>query len=175
ADRERQGYLDNAATTPLDPRVRERMLDWLGTETGYANPASTHAPGRQAAMAVERARAEVAALIGAAEDEIVWTSGATEANNLAIFGAARAHGERRGRRIITLRSEHKSVLEPCRQLAREGYDLVELPVAADGSLDLAQRSEEHTSELQSRENLVCRLLLEKKKESHENGRRMYIQ
>ncbi len=138
ADRERQVYLDNAATTPLDPRVRERMLDWLGTETGYANPASTHAPGRQAAMAVERARAEVAALIGAAEDEIVWTSGATEANNLAIFGAARAHGERRGRRIITLRSEHKSVLEPCRQLAREGYDLVELPVAADGSLDLAQ-------------------------------------
>ena len=138
ADRERQVYLDNAATTPLDPRVRERMLDWLGTETGYANPASTHAPGRQAAMAVERARAEVAALIGAAEDEIVWTSGATEANNLAIFGAARAHGERRGRRIITLRSEHKSVLEPCRQLAREGYDLVELPVTADGSLDLAQ-------------------------------------
>lgn len=137
-DSARAIYLDNAATTPLDPLVRDQMLAWLGTEAGYANPASTHGPGRQAAAAVEHAREQVAALLGATAEEIVWTSGATEANNLAIFGAARAHGERRGRRIITLRTEHKSVLEPCRQLAREGFDLVELPVAADGTLDLQE-------------------------------------
>lgn len=137
-DSARAIYLDNAATTPLDPLVRDQMLAWLGTEAGYANPASTHGPGRQAAAAVEHAREQVAALLGATAEEIVWTSGATEANNLAIFGAARAHGERRGRRIITLRTEHKSVLEPCRQLAREGFELVELPVAADGTLDLQE-------------------------------------
>lgn len=131
-------YLDNAATTPLDPRVKAQMLSWLGAETGFANPASQHAPGQEAAAAVEQARAQVAALLGAAPETIVWTSGATEANNLAIFGAARAHGERRGRRIITLRTEHKSVLEPCRQLAREGFELVELPVTPDGSLALGE-------------------------------------
>lgn len=138
---ERIVYLDNAATTPLDPRVRTRMLDWLGSDAGFGNPASTHAPGRSAAAEVERARAQVAALLNAAPAGIVWTSGATESNNLAILGAARAAGERRGRRIITLRSEHASVLEPCRQLAREGFELVELPVAADGVLDLGQLAE----------------------------------
>lgn len=141
AEHQRSVYLDNAATTPLDPQVRARMLAWLGTDTGYANPASTHAPGRQAAAAVERARAQVAALLGASSEELVWTSGATEANNLAIFGAARAQGERRGRRLITLRTEHKSVLEPCRQLAREGFELIELPVGPDGALDLSELAE----------------------------------
>ena len=134
-------YLDNAASTPLDPQVRERMLRWLGSDTGYANPGSRHAPGREAAAELERARAEVAALLGAAPEEIVWTSGATEANNLAILGAARASGGRRGRRVITVRTEHKSVLAPCRQLAREGFDVVELPVAADGLPDLEQLAE----------------------------------
>src|SRR5690625_6695902 len=82
-DSARAIYLDNAATTPLDPLVRDQMLAWLGTEAGYANPASTHGPGRQAASAVEHAREQVAALLGATAEEIVWTSGATEANNLA--------------------------------------------------------------------------------------------
>jgi cysteine desulfurase len=129
-------YLDNASTTPLDPRVRERMLAWLGADTGYGNPASPHALGREAASAVERAREEAAALLNARPEEIIWTSGATEANNLAILGAGRASGPRRGRRVITVRTEHKSVLEPCRRLAYEGFDVVELPVGPDGRLDL---------------------------------------
>jgi cysteine desulfurase len=117
------------------------MLAWLDTEAGYGNPHSRHAPGRVAAAEIERARAEVAGLLGAWPEEVVWTSGATEANNLAIIGAARAHGDRRGRRVITLRTEHSSVLGPCRQLARDGFDPVELPVAADGLLDLALLAE----------------------------------
>jgi cysteine desulfurase len=128
-------YLDNAATTPLDPRVRARMLEWLGSDSGFANPASSHLPGRQAAAAVEQAREEVAALLNARPPEIVWTSGATEANNLAILGAARAYGGARGKRVVTVRTEHSSVLEACRQLAREGFDVVELAVEPDGALD----------------------------------------
>lgn len=129
-------YLDNAASTPLAPQVRERMLSWLEVDAGYGNPHSRHVPGALAAAEVERARQEVAQLLGVEPAEITWTSGATEANNLAIIGAARAQAKRRGRRVITVRSEHRSVLEPCRQLAREGFDVVELPVAPDGFLDL---------------------------------------
>lgn len=125
-------YLDNASTTPLDARVREQMLVWLGDQSGFGNPASRHALGRQAAAAVEQAQAEVAALLNAQPEEIIWTSGATESNNLAILGAARAAAKADQRRVITVRTEHKSVLEPCRQLAREGFDVVELPVANDG-------------------------------------------
>lgn len=130
-------YLDNAATTPVDPRVVARMLPWLSGPDGYGNPASSHALGRRAAQAVEAARGEVAALLGAAPEEIVWTSGATEANNLAILGAARAAAGR-GRHIVTVRSEHKSVLEPCGQLAKEGFEVTVLEVEPDGSLGLEQ-------------------------------------
>ncbi|MBL6079557.1 aminotransferase class V-fold PLP-dependent enzyme [Belnapia sp. T18] len=130
-------YLDNHATTPLDPRVLAAMRPWW--EENFANPHSVeHAMGRAAEEAVEAARAEVAALVGAEVREIVLTSGATEANNLAIKGAARfarSQGSER-RRVVTLATEHKCVLESVRDLAEEGFEPVLLPVGADGLLDL---------------------------------------
>jgi cysteine desulfurase len=105
-------YLDHAATTPVEPLVAARMAEVLGSGTEYGNPASSsHAYGDVAAALVEAARAQVAAAVGAAAREIVWTSGATEANNLAIFGVAQYYRER-GRHIITARTEHKAVLDP---------------------------------------------------------------
>lgn len=130
-------YLDNQATTPCDPRVLEAMLPWFSRE--YGNPHSAeHAMGQQAALAVEAARGRIAALLGASPAEIILTSGATEANNLAIKGLARfaAAGERR--RVITVQTEHKCVLESVRDLASEGFEAVFLPVGADGQLDPAQ-------------------------------------
>lgn len=131
-------YLDNQATTPCDPEVVRAMLPFF-TEN-FANPHSAeHAMGRAAEAAVEAARAEVAALVGAEPREIVFTSGATEANNLAIKGAARfareAGGERR--RIITFATEHPCVLASVRDLAAEGFEPVVLPVLADGTPDRA--------------------------------------
>ena len=131
-------YLDNQATTQCDPRVVEAMLPWF-TER-FGNPHSAeHAMGQEAEHAVEAARAQIAALIGATPREIVLTSGATEANNIAIKGAARfaaAHGTER-RRIITLATEHKCVLESVKDLAQEGFEPVILPVRPDGLLDTA--------------------------------------
>ncbi|MFC0409141.1 cysteine desulfurase family protein [Roseomonas elaeocarpi] len=131
-------YLDNHATTPVDPRVLAAMRPWW--EENFANPASVeHALGRAAAEAVEDARAAVAALIGASPREIVLTSGATESNNIAIKGAARfaaSQGSGR-RRIVTVATEHKCVLESVRDLAAEGFEPVILPVGADGLLDPA--------------------------------------
>ena len=130
-------YLDNHATTPLDPRVLAAMRPWW--EENFANPHSVeHAMGREAEEAVESARAEIAALIGAEAREIVLTSGATESNNLAIKGAARfaaGQGSER-RRIVTLATEHKCVLESVRELGAEGFEPVVLPVRPDGLLDL---------------------------------------
>jgi cysteine desulfurase len=131
-------YLDNQATTPCDPRVLAAMLPWF---TGnFANPHSVeHAMGRAAEAAVEAARAAVADLIGAEPREIVLTSGATESNNIAIKGAAR-HARRMGdprRRVITLATEHKCVLESVADLAEDGFEPVVLPVHADGLLDPA--------------------------------------
>lgn len=123
-------YLDNAASAPLDPAVYEAMRPYL---EGAANPASDHGPGRAAAHAVEAARERVAALIGAAPDELVWTSGATEANNLAIAGAA-AFARRPGR-IVTAATEHKAVLDPVRRLGEAGWRVTELGVDARGRLD----------------------------------------
>ncbi len=135
-------YLDNAATTPCDPRVVACMMPLFADE--FANPhSSTHAPGGRAARAVEIARAEVADLIGADPREIIFTSGATEANNLAIKGAARhrlRHGDGR-RRIVTVATEHKCVLESVRDLAGEGFDPVILPVDSNGRLDPARLRE----------------------------------
>jgi cysteine desulfurase len=135
-------YLDNHATTPPDPRVLAAMRPyWEGC---FANPASVeHALGREAEAAVEDARAAVAALIGAEPAEIIFTSGATEANNLAIKGAARfaaAQGTER-RRIVTLATEHKCVLESVRDLRHEGFEPVVLPVTSDGLLDPAALAE----------------------------------
>lgn len=129
-------YFDHAATTPCDPRVRAVLAHALEAEN--ANPHSTaHASGRAAADRVEQARAEVAALIGAEPREIVFTSGATEANNLAIKGAVRhlaARGSER-RRVITVATEHKCVLQSVLDLAREGFEPVILPVGPLGQLD----------------------------------------
>jgi cysteine desulfurase len=124
-------YLDHHATTPLDPRVLDAMLPYL-TER-FGNPHSArHAHGWAAEQAVDAARAQVAALIGALPEEIVFTSGATEANNLAIRGAVRA-GDRR--HIVTCVTEHPCVLETCRALGRDGFEVTELPVQPDGLID----------------------------------------
>ncbi len=128
-------YLDYQATTPVDPRVLEAMLPWFTEKFG--NPGSvTHSYGREAEAAVERARAQVAALIGAEAREIVFTSGATEANNLALKGAARFHRDERDH-IVALATEHKCVLESARALEREGFRVTILPVEPDGLVDLA--------------------------------------
>ena len=127
-------YLDYQATTPTDPRVVEAMMPYLVWRFG--NPHSgSHGFGQEAADAVERAREQVAALIGAEAREIVFTSGATEANNLAIKGAARFLKPRR-HRLVTVATEHKCVLESCRALVAEGCELTVLPVERDGLVDL---------------------------------------
>lgn len=116
-------YFDYAATTPADERVVRCMVECLGRGGCFANPASSsHAPGRTARGRVEAARREVAALVGAGPTEIIWTSGATESNNLAIKGAAHFHADR-GRHIVTSRTEHKAVLDTCRQLEKEGWQV----------------------------------------------------
>ena len=122
-------YLDHAATTPIDPRVAAAMAQCLGMQGEFGNPASSHEFGHAAATLVEQARAQVAASVGAATREVIWTSGATEANNLAIFGIARYYRES-GRHIVTARTEHKAVLDPCRELERQGWRVTYL--APDG-------------------------------------------
>jgi cysteine desulfurase len=127
-------YLDYHATTPCDPRVVEAMGPFFAEEFG--NPASrTHAYGWNAEQALEGAREEVARLIGARRQEIVFTSGATEANNLALFGVARA-GRDRGDHVVVCRTEHKSVLDPCRALEKEGFRVTEVAVRRDGIVDV---------------------------------------
>jgi len=127
-------YLDNQATTAVDPRVLAAMLPHF-TET-YGNPHSNgHTYGWQANEALEQSRSEVAALIGADDREIIFTSGATEACNIAIRGVARAAQSGRSR-IVTLATEHACVLSPCADLAQEGFDVVVLPVGRDGIVDL---------------------------------------
>ena len=131
-------YLDHASSTPVDARVAARMAEVLRSETEYGNPASaSHGYGDTAAALVESARAQVAAAVGAASTEIVWTSGATEANNLAIFGVAQYYRER-GRHIVTARTEHKAVLDPCRELERRGWEISYLVPDREGLLDPSQ-------------------------------------
>ena len=131
-------YLDYAATTPVDPRVVERMVECLGPGGCFANPASSsHAPGREARNRVEAARRDVAAMLGAVPPEIIWTSGATESNNLAIKGAARFHADR-GRHIVTSRTEHKAVLDTCRQLEKEGWQVTYVTPGPGGIVGPAQ-------------------------------------
>ncbi len=126
-------YLDNAATTPLDPRVVDSMLPYLTEDFG--NPASTtHEFGRAASRAVEEARTQVARLLHADEREIVWTSGATESNNLAIKGAAAARGGR-GRHLVTLNTEHKAVLDTMKELEQQGCEVTYLAPEPNGLLD----------------------------------------
>jgi cysteine desulfurase len=126
-------YMDYGATNPVDQRVVDAMIPWLREHFG--NPASrTHAWGWEAEAAVEKAREQVAALIGADPREIVWTSGATESNNLAIKGAAQFY-KTRGKHIITVKTEHKAVLDSVRELERQGFDATYLEVREDGLLD----------------------------------------
>ena len=127
-------YMDYGATTPVDPRVVDAMIPWLREHFG--NPASrSHAWGWEAEEAVEKARAQVAGLIKADPREIVWTSGATESNNLALKGAAQFY-KTRGKHIITVKTEHKAVLDTVRELERQGFEATYLDVEADGLLDL---------------------------------------
>jgi cysteine desulfurase len=127
-------YMDYGATTPVDPRVVDAMVPWLREHFG--NPASrSHAWGWEAEAAVEKAREQVAALIGADPREIVWTSGATESNNLALKGAAQFY-KSKGKHIVTVKTEHKAVLDTVRELERQGFDGTYLEVQEDGLLDL---------------------------------------
>ena len=127
-------YMDYSSTNPCDERVVDAMVPWLRQHFG--NPASrSHAWGWEAEAAVEQAREQVAALIGADPREIVWTSGATESNNLAIKGAAGFY-KTKGRHIITVKTEHTAVLDTCRELERQGFEVSYLDVQADGLVDL---------------------------------------
>jgi len=131
-------YLDYAATTPIDPRVAEQMAECLRSETDFGNPASdAHSYGRQAKALVDRAREQVAQAIHATAPEIIWTSGATEANNLAIKGLAEFY-HYKGKHIITVETEHKAVLDPCRILQARDYDVTYLKTNVQGAIDLAE-------------------------------------
>ena len=128
-------YLDYSATTPVDPRVAEKMIDCLTMEGNFGNPASrSHLFGWKAEEAVESARRQVADLINADPREIVWTSGATESDNLAIKGAAHFY-QKKGKHIITSKIEHKAVLDTCRQLEREGFEVTYLTPNTDGLIE----------------------------------------
>ncbi|MEW6555705.1 MAG: cysteine desulfurase NifS [Actinomycetota bacterium] len=130
--RMRRIYLDHAATTPFHPEVTEAMLPYLGEHFG--NPSSIYGEGREARKAVEQARSQVAEALGADPEEIYFTSGGTEADNLAVLGTALANRER-GDHIITTNIEHHAVLEPCHYLEREGFGLTVLPVDGAGLVD----------------------------------------
>ncbi|WDU52423.1 IscS subfamily cysteine desulfurase [Taylorella equigenitalis] len=129
-------YLDNSSTTPVDPRVVDAMVPWLYEK--YGNPASrTHALGWEAEEAVEKARKQVADLVGADSREIIWTSGATESNNLALKGAAHFYKDK-GKHLITVKTEHKAVLDTMRELERQGYEVTYLDVKENGLIDIGE-------------------------------------
>ncbi|MFV1983175.1 MAG: IscS subfamily cysteine desulfurase [Thiohalomonadales bacterium] len=129
-------YLDYSATTPVDPRVAKLMCEYLTLDGNFGNPASrSHEFGWNAEQAVENARAHVAALINANPKEVIWTSGATESDNLAIKGAAHFY-QKKGKHIITCKTEHKAVLDTCRQLEREGFEVTYLAPEPDGLIDI---------------------------------------
>ena len=134
-------YFDYMATTPIDPRVIEVMLQYMGPTGHFGNPASaTHVYGFDAACAVDKARSQIAEVIGASIDDIIFTSGATEADNLAILGAARFY-QRKGQHVVTMSTEHKAVLDSFRQLEREGFHVTYLEPQCDGLLSLASLAE----------------------------------
>lgn len=129
-------YMDYSSTTPVDPRVAEKMMQCLTLDGVFGNPASrSHAHGWAAEELVDKAREEIAKTIGADSREVVWTSGATESNNLAIKGAAHFN-QRNGKHIVTMKTEHKAVLDTCRQLEREGFEVTYLDPLENGLLDL---------------------------------------
>jgi cysteine desulfurase len=134
-------YFDYSATTPVDPRVAEKMCDCLTLDGNFGNPASrSHQYGWDAEKLIDEARADVAALVNADPKEIVFTSGATESDNLAIKGVAHFY-HKNGKHIITCKTEHKAVLDTCRQLEREGYEVTYLDPKPDGLVDLEKLKE----------------------------------
>jgi cysteine desulfurase len=131
-------YLDYASTTPVEAQVISKMLEYLGVDSQFGNPASlSHQRGQSAQQAVQTARAQVAALIGADASEIIWTSGATEAINLALKGVAQLY-QGKGKHMITFKTEHKAVLDTCQQLEKNGFSVSYLSTLPDGLIDLAQ-------------------------------------
>ncbi len=128
-------YLDYAATTPVDPRIAHKMMEYLMPTGVFANASSTHLMGQAAKKAVDQARAQVAKIIGAIPEEIIWTSGATESDNLAIKGVARLY-QRKGKHIVTLKTEHSAVLDCCQQLEKEGFSVTYLTPESTGLLNL---------------------------------------
>lgn len=129
-------YLDYMATTPIDPRVITKMLEFMGPDGDFGNPASLqHNYGLAAAQAIENAREQITKLIGANPQDIIFTSGATEANNLAILGAARFY-QRKGKHLITMKTEHKSVLDSFAKLESEGFSVTYLTPLSNGLLDI---------------------------------------
>ena len=129
-------YMDYSATTPVDKRVADQIIKYLTIEGDFGNPASnSHYYGWQADLAVKKARQQVADLVGADSKEIVWTSGATESNNLAIKGIAHFY-HKKGKHIVTVKTEHKAVLDTCRQLEREGFEVDYLDPLSNGLLDI---------------------------------------
>jgi cysteine desulfurase len=129
-------YLDYSATTPVDPRVAEKMMQYLTLQGNFGNPASrSHQFGWEAEKAVEEARAQVAALVNADPKEIVWTSGATESDNLAIKGVAHFY-QKKGKHLVTCKTEHKAVLDTCRQLEREGFEVTYLEPEPNGLINI---------------------------------------
>jgi cysteine desulfurase len=130
-------YLDYASTTPVDPRVAAVMAECLTMQGAFGNAGSGHSFGDEARRVIETAREQVAAAVGALPAEVIFTSGATEANNLSIFGVANYHRSQ-GRHIVTARTEHKAVLDPCRELERRGWQVTYLVPRGDGMVDPAQ-------------------------------------
>src|SRR5579862_7488494 len=128
-------YLDYAATTPVDVRVAKAMLNYLTMDGTFGNPTSLHEYGTAAKEAVETARKQVALLIQADPSEIIWTSGATESNNLALKGAAHLY-RRKGKHIVTVKTEHKSVLDSCQYLEKQGYFVTYLSPEPNGQINL---------------------------------------
>ena len=129
-------YMDYSATTPVDPRVAEKLCSFLTPDGYFGNPASrSHKFGWDADEAVQEARRQVAALINADPKEIVWTSGATESDNLAIKGVAHFY-QKKGKHIVTCKTEHKAVLDTCRQLERDGFEITYLDPEPNGLIDL---------------------------------------
>ncbi|KLV05997.1 cysteine desulfurase [Photobacterium aquae] len=134
-------YFDYSATCPVDPRVAEKMMQCMTMDGNFGNPASrSHRYGWQAEEAVDTAREQIAELLNADPREIVFTSGATESDNLAIKGAAHFYGKK-GKHVITCKTEHKAVLDPCRQLEREGFEVTYLEPESNGLIDLAKLSD----------------------------------
>jgi len=129
-------YLDYAATTPVDPRVIETMTALSGCDGDFANPSSLHVAGRRSRAHVDRAAEQLAGLLGCSAGELLWTSGATESDNLAIAGGARYRADR-GRHLVTMRTEHKAVTDVCQALATQGFEVTWLDPDASGLLDPA--------------------------------------